>query len=130
MKAFFILLTIVLLSTYVKGQQKDIFKNKPWEDFKKKELLTEKLKQASGSIGNQNLLQLVPQIAENESVLKIQLQHTYIGNTGKSSDIYIMNLDKMICLAPDKTFTSNMPVAGFDESIKSELLTPEKTKEK
>ena len=131
MKAFFILLTLCLSTAYANGQQKDIFKNKPWEDFKKKELLTEKLRQSSSTAKNDNLLQLIPEIAESKSVLKIPLTHTYIGSTGTGSDVYSISPYKMICIAPDKTFMFNMPVAGFDKSLKNNsLLLQKRTEEK
>lgn len=120
MKTSILILTVIFFSLRAKGQQ-NIFKNKPWEDYKKKELLSQKLKQITPSVDNNNFLQRPA--AGNKSVLIIPLTGTFIKNTGKGSDLYVVNTFKMPCIVPDKTFTSNMPIAGYDKSINSRLLS-------
>ena len=56
MKAYFFLLTALFYIVHAKAQQNNIFKNKPWEDFRKKELLTQKLNQMNLESNNNNRL--------------------------------------------------------------------------
>lgn len=111
MKVPFILLAALFYTIHTKAQQNNIFKNKPWEDFRKKELLTQKLKQMNPIIGNNKYFQPLATEQNHKGVLKIPLTSTYEGNNGKGADIYTMQPHNMPCIVPDKTFTSNMPIA-------------------
>lgn len=112
MKVSFILLTALFYTVHAKAQQNNIFKNKPWEDFRKKELLNQKLKQMNPAINNDKSSQPLPLEQNNKGVLKIPLTATYEGNNGKGADLYAMQPYDMPCIVPDKTFNSAMPIAG------------------
>ena len=111
MKTYFFLLTALFYILDAKAQQKNIFKNKPWEDFRKKELLTQKLNQMNLGSNNNKSAQLAEEEQDDKSVLKVPLTATYEGNNGKGADIFAMQPYNMPCFAPDKIFRSNMPVA-------------------
>lgn len=110
MKAYFFLLTALFYIVDAKAQQNNIFKNKPWEDFRKKELLTRKLNQMNFESNNKSA-QLAEEGQDQKSVLKVPLTATYEGNNEKGADIFAMKPHNMPCIVPDKTFSSNMPVA-------------------
>ncbi len=133
MKVSFILLAALFYTVHAKAQQNNIFKNKPWEDFRKKELLTQKLKQMNPIIDNDKYSQPLVTEQNHKGVLKIPLTGTYEGNNGKGADIYAMQPYNMPCIVPDKTFTSNMPVAetGKSEGVVSPFKkSPKETEEK
>lgn len=133
MKIFFILLAALFYSVYAKAQQTNIFKNKPWEDFRKKELLSQKLKSIHPVIDNDKYYQPSPIEKNHNGVLKIPLTGTYAANNGKGAYICTMQPYNMPCMVPDKTVTSNMPVAesgkyeGFVSPFKK---SPEENREK
>ena len=110
MKAYFFLLTALFYIVHAKAQQNNIFKNKPWEDFRKKELLTQKLNQMNVESNKTKPAQLAEE-HDNKSVLKLPLSATYNGNNGKGADIFAMQPYNMPCIVPDETFSSNMPKA-------------------
>lgn len=127
MKFSFILIAIVFYSLHVRAQQKNFFKNNPMEEFKMKELLTQKLKQMQREINNPSAK--IPEKAQNNSVVKIPLKGVYAGNNGKGADIYHIQHYNMPCLVPDATFKSNMPVAGIKNDDKG-FVSPFKMYEK
>lgn len=118
MKGFFVSLTALSFSLHTSAQQNNIFKSKPWEDFKKKQLLTLKLKKMNREINNESFSQLSPEEPDNKSVIKIPLTKIYLRNNGKGSDISMLSTDKMLCISPDKIFASNMPIVNMEESKK------------
>jgi hypothetical protein len=118
MKTYFFLLTALFYILDAKAQQKNIFKNKPWEDFRKKELLTQKLNQMNLGSNNNKSAQLAEEEQDDKSVLKVPLTATYEGNNGKGADIFAMQPYNMPCIVPDKTFKSNMPLAETGNSEK------------
>ncbi len=129
MKFFFIFIAVVLYSLHGKAQQNNILKNNPMEDFKRKELLTQKLKQMQSETNN-HISPVIPEkVQTNNSVVKIPLTSTYAGNNGKGADIYNMQPYNMPCLVPDKTFSSNMPVAENEKAVKG-FVSPFKKFEK
>ncbi len=132
MKVSFILLAALFYTVHAKAQQNNIFKNKPWEDFRKKELLTQKLKQMNPIIDNDKYSQPLVTEQNHKGVLKIPLTSTYEGNNGKAADIYAMQPYNMPCIVPDKTFTSNMPIAetGKSEDFVSPFKKSSKEAEK
>ena len=112
MKAYFFLLIAMFYIVHAKAQQNNIFKNKPWEDFRKKALLTQKLNQMNvESNNNKNKSALLVEEQDDKSVLKLPLTADYEANNGKGADIFAMQPYNMPCIVPDKTFRSNMPVA-------------------
>jgi len=120
-------LLVFLIASFAlsaKAQSSSIFKNKPWEDYKRKALLHDTLSRAF-SIPNSMSgikVQKAQDFEHNEKgVLHLPLKGTYAGKNGQGADIYVMQPDKMICLVPDEEFASNMPVAGFDNSTKNKL---------
>lgn len=119
---------------HAKAQQNNIFKNKPWEDFRKKELLTQKLNQMNvESNNNKNKSALLVEEQDDKSVLKLPLTATYEGNNGKDADIFAMQPYNMPCIVPDKTFISNMPVAEtrkYDKGFVSPFKKFQENKEK
>ena len=134
MKTYFFLLTALFYILDAKAQQKNIFKNKPWEDFRKKELLTQKLNQMNvESNNNKNKSALLVEEQDDKSVLKLPLTATYEGNNGKGADIFAMQSYNMPCIVPDKTFIFNMPVAEtgkYDKGFVSPFKKFQENKEK
>jgi hypothetical protein len=132
MKAYFFLLTALFYIVHVKAQQNNVFKNKPWEDFRKKELLTQKLNQMNVE-SNKNKPAQLDEEQDDKSVLKLPLTATYNGNNGKGADIFAMQPHNMPCIVPDKTFSSNMPVAEagiYDKGFVSPFKKFQENKEK
>ena len=118
MKAYFFLLTVIFYIVHAKAQQNNIFKNKPWEDFRKKALLTQKLNQMNFKSNNNKSAHLAEEEQDDKSVLKVPLTATYEGNNGRGADIFAMQPYNMPCIVPDKTFRSNMPLAETGKSEK------------
>lgn len=118
MKVSIIFPAVLLFAVHAQAQQNNIYKNKPWEDFRKKELLSQKLKWKNPGINNPKSLQ--PSVTEenNKGVLRLPLTATYDGNNGKGAEIYTMQPYDMPCVVPDKTFTSDMPIAEAEKSDK------------
>lgn len=132
MKAYFFLLTALFYIFDAKAQQNNIFKNKPWEDFRKKELLTRKLNQMKFESNNKPA-PLPEKEQDEKSVLKVPLTATYEGNNEKGADIFAMQPYNMPCIMPDKTFSSNMPVAEtgkWDKGFVSPFKKLQDNKEK
>ena len=135
MKVSLILLTSLFFTANAQAQQKNIFKNKPWEDFKRKELLTQKLKQMNSPIAGDKSFRLPLMEQNHKWFLKLPLAGTYKANNGKGSDVFAMQPGNMPCIVPDKTFTSNMPIAktglnveGFVSPFKESAEETEKKK--
>lgn len=116
MKFYFMLLTAMFYSLLINAQKNDIFKNKTWEDFKKKEQLLQKLKPPDYLLSENSFSKLPADVADYKSVFKVPLTGTFIKNTGKGTNLYTIDLYNMPCVTPDKTFASNMPVLGSELS--------------
>lgn len=117
MKYLMVLIMASCLTTTVKAQNNNIFKKKPWEEYKLKRLLQDTL----------NRLYSVPSFKHNSAapskkgVLKLPLKGTFMGGNGKGDDIYRMQPDNMSCFVPGKKFVFNMPVSGIDKNLPSLL---------
>ncbi len=125
MKLFFVLLVTSAYSLHVNAQNTSIFKSKPWEDYKQKQLLKVLKDSLRGRFSLPQNTYNIPQ-QNKMSVFKIPLQGIYAGSTAKG-DIYTMLTDNMPCLVPGKEFTYNMPVAGSfnaDKSVLPILIKP------
>lgn len=111
---FFIMVSI---SFSVKAQDIHIQKRKPWEEAKLKWLLRDTLNKI-GAIPK--TMYSTPQQVKN-GVYQIPITGKFIGDNGRGDEIYAMQPDNMPCLVPGKSFTSEMPVLGFDQSDKTLL---------
>lgn len=116
MKISVTLLAVLFYSCSANAQQKNIFKNKPWEDLKKKQELDQKLKSLNPQYKSVDLAGLPADGPVDNSVLKIPLTSTYTGKAGHGTDLYKINGYNMPCIAPDSSFASNMPVLGSELS--------------
>jgi hypothetical protein len=108
-----LLLLSVSCGTNCFAQNIDIYKRKPWEDAKNK-MLQHKL------LYNDHLKENKFTISDtiiDRSVLRIELKRKYVESNGKGADVYATMPYNMLCIMPDSTFHSNMPV------MKSERLT-------
>lgn len=129
MKFLIVVLVAAFSSLTVKAQENNIFKKKPWEEYKLKQLLEDTLSRIKPLIKSVPSRGNVPY--ENEKgVVRVPLKGLYIGENGKGDEIYAMQPDNMPCLVPGKKFISNMPVAGFDKTDKSLLPLLQKDEEK
>lgn len=132
MKAYFFLLTALFYVVDAEAQQNNIFKNKAVEDFRKKELLTRKLNEMKFESNNKSV-QPAEEEQDEKSVLKVPLTATFEGNNEKGGDIFAMQPYNMPCIVPDKTFSSNMPVAEagkYDKGFVSPFKKFQENKEK
>lgn len=111
-----ILLLIIAVFCISKGysQKPDIYKRKPWEEMKLKNLFRNQL-QFNNKL--KDTIILVPGNNTDRSVLQLKLDKSYMGSNGKGADVYAMTPYNMPCIIPDSTFHSNMPVAGFENKI-------------
>lgn len=116
-----VLIMASCFSTTVKAHNNNMFKRKPWEEYKLKRLLQDSL----------NRLHSVPPFKNNSTandkagVLKLPLKGTFIEENGKGDEIYRMPPDNMSCLVPGKNFVFNMPVSGIDKNLPSSLKKDE-----
>lgn len=129
MKFSFILIALIYGSLQANAQQKNIFKNNPMEGYKRKQALSQLLRNMNPIINNDKLAPNTARIENNGWVMKTPLTSTYAGNNGKGGDIYKMQPYHMPCLVPDKTFKFNMPVARYEQAGKN-IASPFKELEK
>ncbi len=113
-----ILLLIITAFCVTAGycQMPDMYKRKPWEDPKFKNLFRNQLQQNYKL--NKDTIIVVPYNNKTDRfVLQLKLDKRYMGSNGKGADVYAMMPYNMPCIVPDSTFRSSMPVAGFDSKI-------------
>lgn len=126
MKSFLILITIIFFSISIKAQQSDIFKRKPWEEYKLKRALQDTLKPIFP----------VPAMPKNRAytgdvgVLKLPLKGRFIGENSNGDEIYAMETDQMPCVVPGKKFKYTMPIAGISKNDKNYLPLLQKGEKK
>lgn len=128
MKLLMLSLLAASFTLTVSGQNKNIFKNKPWVELKQKRLLQDTL----------NRIYSIPRLDPNNApgkitppdrgVMKYELKGRYIGENGKGDEIYGMQPDNMPCIVPGKQMHLNMPVAG--EKNNKDLPMLKKDREK
>jgi hypothetical protein len=110
-----LLIIAVFTVTACYCQNADIYKRKPWEDTKLKNLYRNQLqynnplKRNSITISDSNKITM--------PVLRFELSKRYLGSNGKGADVYAMMPYNMPCLTPDSTFKSNMPVMSFNNKV-------------
>jgi hypothetical protein len=122
MKYLLLVPVAFLCCVAVKAQKPDMYKSKPWEDWKKKNLMSLELK----SLGSDTLNGYSNQQQEKKEdpgVLRTPIQRKLLGLNDKGDRIYAMTPDNMPCLVPGKSFKSNMPVAG-NKNRKNPTLLP------
>lgn len=118
MKISFIIIAVALYSSHCEAQLNNLSKNNPMEEFKRKQMLTEMLRKKQPEMNNYPFSQ-IRRTKNKEWVVKAELAGKYAGNNGKGANVYNMLPYNMPCLVPDKTFTCNMPVAGYDKTAQS-----------
>src|SRR4051812_18919933 len=129
MRSSLFLVALVFLSIQGKTQQKDMLKRNPMEEFQKKQRLNKLPRQMRPHTTADTLPVFSRKIENHNWVMGEPLKGTYVGNNGKGSDVYKVKGYNMICMVPDKTFKSNMPVAGNDKWV-NQFTTPDKLFEK
>jgi len=88
------------------------------EDFKRKQRLTETLRLPQA--GQYNRLSVKNHEFENKDwIVKAELTGKYVGNYGNGGDVYAMQPYNMPCLVSGKTFSSDMPVFGYEKDGKT-----------
>jgi len=123
---YLLLIPVALLFCFAaKAQKTDIYKNKPWEDWKKKKLLSEELNKQLPQNDNLPVEPLQPQ-KEDAGVMKLDTKGKFSGMNNKGDRIYAMTPDNMPCLVPGESFKSNMPVAGVEKNSKTYYLPQNK----
>ncbi len=112
-----ILLLIITAFCITKGycQMPDMYKRKPWEDTKLKNLNRNQLQYNNQLKGNR--ITIADSNKTTMPVLLLELSKKYMGSNGKGADVYAMMPYNMPCIIPDSTFRSNMPVVGFEGKV-------------
>lgn len=115
MKTLLLLLSVFCITKSF-GQDINIYKRKPWEDLKSKNLFRNQL-QNNPQLNKDSVI-VVPSLNNSDrSVLRLKLTKEYVGSNRNGANVYAMMPYNMPCIMPDSTFHSNMPVAGFDGKI-------------
>ncbi len=110
-----LLIIAVFTVTACYCQNADIYKRKPWEDPKLKNLYRNRILPKYQPHPNIHVFR--DSNKTTMPVLRFELSKRYLGSNGKGADVYAMMPYNMPCLMPDSTFKSNMAVINFNNKV-------------